>query len=328
MRSIAFSTTLLVFLGLSTASAVSKNKTMLPEISKESYLPSAHEISLLGRVNFVAGKSSITGPSGNVLERKNSDTDLTLKISYGFSDNLSFGLQDKYLISRKQDVSYGPGSSSNGTSESTKSSGIEEPEFFGTFRFYENDTSNVRIHLTGSLSPKIQTATYATTAADGNAGTGGNRYRLGATVYKVIESVEISFGLIRSLIELNKSEDSSNSQKITEHSEYQTTEVDIGVLKAVNDSLVLGVALGIMMNEGYKATGYTGNQITSSANYDSASATALALVAKYKLTESSLIAADFITLLNYSQSVSAGSVKLNVGDASSNSIRTSWQQTF
>lgn len=310
------------------SSSYAQKKSDPSELSKESYLPLNQELALLGRVSFGSTKTSLNGPAGNVLDSKTSNTSLQYRLGYGFSDTFSLGIQGKYLFSEKRDISYGAGSTLNGTSETLKKSGVEEPVLAAAIRVYDNEASKARVHISGEVSPKLQTAKYATTTSDGNAGTGGNQYRFSVNVYKEVNTTEISFGLSRALIDLRKLEDPSDSQKLTEYAEHQNTEITIGAMKALTDSFSFGGNFGLHFGEGYKVTGYTGNQITSSIDYDSISASVINLTAKYKLAESSILIFDVTTLLNFSQSASSGMTKLNVGTASSTETRIGWLQSF
>jgi hypothetical protein len=316
----------LIIFSLSTSFAATQS--IKSDISKESYLPSAREISVLAGFTIGSSKTSLKGPAGTVLDSKEDTSKLSYRLGYGLTDSLTLGLQGKYLIGEKTENSYGPGSTLNGATNSLKSSGAEEPELNATLNVYNNASSNVRVNITAGISPKLQTSKYATTTSDGNAGTGANQYRLMIGFYKEVESVEMTFALERSFVDLKKTEDPSDSQKLTEYAESQKTEITVGALKQMTDSLSLGAAFGLILSEGYKVTGYTGNQITSSVNYDASSGTAVDLVAKYKATESTLITFDVASLLNYSQTAKSGTTQLNIGDASSNSYRLAWMQIF
>ena len=318
----------LILASFSTSFAAKDKSAFSSELVKESYLPAAGETALLGRFSIGNSKTSLKGPAGTVLDSKGETTDFSYRVGYGFTDWFTLGIQGKYSISDKRDNSYGAGSSINGTSQSLKSSGIEEPEIAAAFRVYENEASHVRVNIYGGVSPKLQTAKYATPTSDGNAGTGANQYRFAVNIYKEVDTFEMSLGLSRTLIDLQKSEDPSNSQLITENSEHQTTEITIGALKQLTETLSIGAGFGLFFSEGYKATGYTNNQVTSNINYDSSSVSAIILTGKYQMTRSSVLILDFTTLLNMSQTATSGTVQLNIGDASSNTFRLGWLQSF
>ncbi len=308
----------------STTFAAKKIVSDFPEIAKESFLPDSGNFILLGRFSIGNSNTSLIGPAGTVLDAKSETTDFSYRLAYGLADSITLDLQGKYSIKEKQENTFGPGSINNGTTESSKSSGVQEPEIKTTFRVYENQSSKVRVHIVGGYSPKIQTATYATQNSDGNAGTGGNQYNISAAIYKEVETVEITLGLTRNFIDLKKTEDPNDSQKLTENAEHQSTEITIGALKQISEKYTLGAGFGLLLTDGYQITGFTGNQVTSNLNYDSSSGTAINLVSKYQMTDSSLLIFDFINLLTYSQTATAGTTQLNIGDISSQTFRLGW----
>jgi len=324
MRSIALFFAILSIFSVSSAQENSSSSNF----GKESYLPAEGDLAAAGGFTIINNKTSIKGPAGTVSDAKNSKSGFTYRVGYGLSNYLTLGLQGRYIFSDNSDYTYGPGSTQNGTSSTNKSSGIEEPELAAILRIRNDESSKLRIDISAGVSPKLQKAKFATSSANGNEGIGGTKFRLGVNIYKEIKSLEFAFNLNRNFYSLQQFEDPSDPTKTTEHGEHQSTEIIAAIFKEVSEDFSLGGSLEFNIADSYQIDYLTNTSITTSLQYDSATSTGLSILGKYKLEENSLLQFGVGSILNYSQTASVGTTKLNISDVSATVFQLSWLQKF
>ncbi len=309
-------------------SAPSAAQASPSEIEKFSYIaPIGVTYSNLGFA-YTTSKGNLKGPAGTVSDYATKSTNFNYAFGYGISEYLTLGLKGTVLLTGQTDYDYGIGSTLNGTSESYKRSGWQEPEIGAIWRIRNNEQSKMRINLTGSVKPKLQTAKYATTTSDGNNGIGGTQMMLGLGFFKEVKDVEFQFQVSRKLQTVAKAENASDSNRTTEADEHQSTELTLGLQGIASDQLSIGGNLVYDLEDKYSTSSFTGSTKTGTVDYDSASAATLELIGKMKIESDSMIQLTLRSLLTASVSAKVGTAKLDQRVDSGTQVDLAWIQEF
>ena len=141
---------------------------------------------------YSQSKTTVDLLTAPFFETKSSGTDFVYNIAYGIVDRWSLILDGRYNFQSGSDTSYFSGSTLNGTSEHTDSSGPSEPNLEFQYRAVEEKTSGFNLDLLLGYSPKLITSKSATKTDKGNNGRGGDLITLSASAEKKMRVLEIA----------------------------------------------------------------------------------------------------------------------------------------
>lgn len=305
------------------------SKPYISEIEKLSYSPKEGIPYFSTALTYSTSKGSIKSQIGTVANFTTKATGFNYSVGYGLSNYLALGVSGLLPMNKQTEYDYGAGSTLNGTSSTYKTSGWQEPALGGVWRVRDNEESKMRIHLSGFVRPKLQSAKSATAASEGNNGIGGTQFNLGIGFFKQVKSMEFQLRVDRNFHSVAKYEDSSDSTKTSQADEHQSSNIRLGIQNMTSDILAIGGSLIFELEDKYSNSSYVSTTgITTTLDYDSASATSIELFAKYKFEESSLLQLRIQSLLVASISANQGTTKLDQKTDSWSSIDLSWNQEF
>ena len=258
---------------------VENNKT---EVSDVMYIPEEGKTFIDIQVSrSSADKTSKVVATGlNYANSDAEDTRAQLTAGYGFAGNLSFFIEADYSFENSSDVTYGAGTTIDGTNEKSKSSGVSDPTFGLRYRLAEQQEKGFILDLELSLSPKTGDSESASTTKDGNNFRGGNQGNINLSLGKKYEKFSFS---IEGGVTLDGSKDvksltSNNIVDVDSSTDFQLS----GITQfQPNENIFFNLALMITSYGDY-------SQISGSTTTEIERDTAVsyALAAGYKLNES------------------------------------------
>lgn len=304
-----------------------QNETkVVDDFGKQSYLPAIGILYFSSGISTALAKSTINNGSAGVLANTKSVwTSFDYLLGYGISDNLALGVKGSISLSDSTENTYGPGSTINGVSTTSKRTGWYEPEFAALWRIRNNVESKMRIHIGATAKPKLQKAKFATTSSDGNFGSGGNTYSVSAEIFKEVKNLEFGFSISRYFIQLSESQSASDSTKTSEDSEHESTNFRLSLYGATSEDIKVGGSLLLSSTDSYITDSLTNAVSTSKIKYDSSQSSALELVGILKIEKNSMLKFSIQTILDSTSGAVSGTNKLTAS-SSGNSLGLAWIQ--
>lgn len=300
----------------------------ISEIEKFSYIPPLGVTYVSVGLAYSSSKGEVKGQAGNYSDFKTTLTRFNYLFERGVSDDFALSLQGRILMASKTDYDYGPASASNGTSASYKRTGWEEPEIGAVWRFRDDTSSKIRMHLTAGVRPQLQKAKYATPTADGNGGIGGTQFSAGLGLFKEVKNVELQLSVQRNFLTVAKAESASDSNEVVDEDARQTTDINLGLLAFLSDEFSIGSILFFDITEKYTSTTTTSGTKTSEIEYDAGNFATIELIGKYKLENSSLLRLAVSSPLSWSQKYKRGNTTLERKTDSGTAFTLSWIREF
>lgn len=148
-------------------------------------------------------------------------TELDVAVMHSLDDYWAIGVSVEQLFSSKSEVTYGPGSTRNGETSESKSSGLSDPSFSVTYRIMDVSRDRYDMNLTFDYSPKMQEAKGATSNTNGNNAKGGDTFSIGATWGRRSVDSSWAFGVTLNSYGESKSKDPDDGD-ITKVESYST----------------------------------------------------------------------------------------------------------
>lgn len=296
-------------------------------IEKVSYLPGQGKVSLNTAVG-VRNTNLVTSTSaGIVAKSKTNATVFNYTMGYGVANSLVLGILGQ-ISSSTSDATYGPGSTSNGTSETSKSSGWAEPEIGLVWRARENSNTNGIIDLVASARPRLQTAKSSSNGSDGNEGIGGTQFSVSARFYKEVRNLQFSLIAKQNLQTVATFEDADNARNTREISQHQSTELTFGLEGRASEEFLFGANLSYARRDSFDSISFTAAGKGGTVNYGALTLTSAEVYAKFKIDESSVLRLSIDTLLNASQTANSGTTKIDVKYDTGTAFTVGWLQEF
>jgi len=176
---------------------------------------------------FLSGKGKITSES-KITSSKMDDLAYTIgsqnyqtlsakalnfeeTLGYGLLENLELNFGFGYELSNEVSAKYGPASTSNGTTETFKSSGITTPTLSANYRALNQANSFGNLDLSLGFSPKLGTSKDAVNGTKGNSLRDSSLILIGMNFGKKYNDMAWRVGIKESMFGEGKSEDANNS---------------------------------------------------------------------------------------------------------------------
>lgn len=263
----------------------------------------------------------------NLFTRKHDHSEIEQALSYGILDNLNVGIKIGYQLSDKIILAYGPGSTSNGTTETYEDNGLKSPTITSKYRLLNQGSQFANLDMGLNLSPKLGTKKDAVDGKSGNAVNDNTNFTLFAEVGKTYTDMGWKVSISNIFYGTGKSQDVDDSTSITSKNSYNELSLE------GSWQWVFATKYALTLSGGFGSIGeQTASSTSISSTEEKRSTTTFKLNFEYLLDSNKSIALGFnsreVDKYNFTITQSNSKTIIPVSKTSDDTFNVSYKMFF